>query len=278
MGQPEFDYESAVWGEEALVPGERSMAGYRLGAALVDLPERGKLLELGCGGGRFLRGIARARPGLALVGIDVSRRALAVAAARTPAAEFRQVAAGAALPAADGEFDAVCVFDVLEHVPDPAATVAEVRRVLRPGGLFHLHVPCEGDVRCLWRWLPGQRGPHALKRRLAGHVQPFQRADVFRLLETAGFAPRRERNSLHLAGNLADVAFFAGVGLLRRFARAREVTSGSVLAAAAEPGARRGLGALAVRAVDRILWAEATLLGRLPSWGLHLTCTSPPRP
>src|SRR5262245_8589617 len=154
LGEPAFDYESAVWGEEALVPGERTIAGFRLGAALLDLPRTGALLELGCGGGRFLRGIAAARPELRLIGIDLSRRALAAARARTPGAEFRLVESpAAALPAADGEFDAVCVFDVLEHVLEPARTLAEVRRVLRAGGLFHLHVPCEGDARCLWRWL-----------------------------------------------------------------------------------------------------------------------------
>jgi len=273
LDEPEFDYESAVWGEEALVPGERTIAGYRLDSALLDLPERGRLLELGCGGGRFLRGIAAARPGLALCGIDVSRRALQAARARTSGVEFRLAESPAApLPAAEGEFDVVCVFDVLEHVLDPAATLREVRRVLRAGGLFHLHVPCEGDARSLWRWIPGQRGARGLKRRLSGHVHAFRRADVFRLLESAGFTPVRERNSLHLAGNLADVALFAGLGLARRFSRAGAVTSGTVMAAAAERNGHASPGKLAVRAVDRILWAEAALLGRVPSWGLHLTC------
>ena len=273
MNEPEFDYESAVWGEEALVPGERTIAGYRLGAALLDLPAQGKLLELGCGGGRFLRGIAAARPGLELVGIDLSQRALAAARAHTRGVEFRLVASPeAALPAADEEFDAVCVFDVLEHVREPASTLREVQRVLRAGGIFHLHVPCEGDARSLWRWLPGQRGERALKRHLCGHVHAFRRADVFRLLAAAGFGVLRERNSLHLIGNLADVSFFVGLGLLRRCARARDVTSGSVLAAAATHDGHATAGKLAVRALDRILWAEAALLGRIPSWGLHLTC------
>ena len=273
MSEPGFDYESAVWGEEALVPGERTIAGYRLGAALLDLPGEGTLLELGCGGGRFLRGIGTARPGLRLVGIDLSRRALEAARACTRVAEFRLVESPeAARPAADGEFDAVCVFDVLEHVPDPARTLAEVARVLRAGGLFHLHVPCEGDALSLWRWIPGQRGARGLKRRLSGHIQAFRRADVFRLLDSAGFRVARERNSLHFFGNLADVALFAGLGLLRRFSAAEEVTSGTVMAAAAERDGRGSLGKLAVRAVDHVLWAEAAALGRIPSWGLHLTC------
>jgi SAM-dependent methyltransferase len=230
-------------------------------------------MELGCGGGRFLRGIAAARPALRLVGIDLSQRALAVARERTPGVEFRRVETPTApLPGADGEFDGVCILDVLEHVVDPAATLAEVQRVLRPGGLFHLHVPCEGDVRSLWRWIPGQRGPRGLKRRLGGHLQAFRRRDVRALLAAAGFEVRRERNSLHLAGNVADVGLFAGLALLRRMGRARTTTSGSVIAAAAGDEGREKPGALAVRAVDRILWFEARLLGRVPSWSVHLTC------
>ena len=44
------------------------------------------------------------------------------------------------------------------------------------------------------------------------------------------------------------------------------------LAAAATHDGHATAGKLAVRALDRILWAEAALLGRIPSWGLHLTC------
>lgn len=42
---------------------------------------------------------------------------------------------------ADASFDAVTMMDVMEHVADPRATIAEVRRMLRPGGLLYLHTP-----------------------------------------------------------------------------------------------------------------------------------------
>jgi SAM-dependent methyltransferase len=42
---------------------------------------------------------------------------------------------------ADAAFDAVTMMDVMEHVPDPSATLAAVRRVLRPGGVVYLHTP-----------------------------------------------------------------------------------------------------------------------------------------
>ena len=62
-GPDGFDYETARWGEETIRPGERSIAGYRLAEALRFLPERGRVLEVGCGAGRFLRAVARRGPG-----------------------------------------------------------------------------------------------------------------------------------------------------------------------------------------------------------------------
>ena len=187
-----FDYEAARWGEETIRPGERSIAGYRLAEALRFLPERGRVLEVGCGAGRFLRAVGAARPGLLLTGADVSRGALATLASLAPDIETR-LSTRDALPARDGEFDAVLLLDVLEHLDDPAGMLAEIRRVLVPGGVLHAHVPCEGDPRSLWRWLPGQRGAGAWKRRFGGHLQRFRRRELLARIEAAGFEMLRER-------------------------------------------------------------------------------------
>jgi len=256
-----FDYEAATWGGDRVHPGERSIAGYRLAEALVHLPQRGRLLEVGCGAGRYLRALRELRPELALVGCDVSRAALAALAASAPEIETRP-ASGDAIPAADAEFDAVLVIDVLEHVGDPERLLAEVHRVLSPGGVLHLHVPCEGDPRSLWRWLPGQAGPAGLKRRFGGHLHRFRRDEILRRVEAAGFRVLRVRNSLHAIGNVADVAVFAGLAFANRRGRlGGPVTTGDVVAS------RHPL----VRAVDALIHAEARLLGRLPSWSLHVS-------
>lgn len=268
-----FDYEAATWGREDVGAADRSVAGHALQEARVALPASGAVLELGCGAGRMLGGLQRLRPDLRWAGIDVSRAALAAAAERFPGMDFRrQDDPRARLPARDGEFEAVMVLDVLEHVADPAATLREVHRVLAPDGRLHLHVPCEGDALSLWRWLPGPLG--RLKRRYAGHVQRFRRADVVALLERAGFRIERTRYSLHLLGNLADVAVFCAIALLSRRRRGEPaLTTGDVLSEArrqdAGPGAR--IAGACVRAVDAALWLEARLLGRCPSWCLHVT-------
>ena len=270
-GAGDFDYEVARWGEETIEPGERSIAGFRFGEALRCLPSRGRVLEVGCGGGRFLRALAVARPQLELTGVDVSRSALATLAELAPAIGTR-VATPSALPARDGEFDAVLLIDVLEHVADPAAMLAEIRRVLAPGGVLHAHVPCEDDPRSPWRWLPGQRGARSWKRRFGGHVNRFRRRELLARLDAAGFEILRERGSLHLLGAVADVAAFAWLALAARRGKPG-TTTGRLLADARVPrsGARARLSAAIVRAVDRLLWAEATLIGRVPSWAIHVS-------
>lgn len=264
-----FDYEAATWGAGAVRPRDRTFAGFRLAEALVHLPARGCVLELGCGEGRFLRALGAVRPELELVGADVSRAALEGLRARAPDVETR-IAEGRELPGADAEFDAVLVIDVLEHLADPAHALAEVRRVLRPGGVLHLYVPCEGDARSLWRWLPGQRGERALKRRLAGHVQRFRRGEILAQLRGLGLEPLRVRHSLHVLGNVADVAAFVRLG------RARNRRRPGGPGARRDPGPRTTSDLLAresalVRAVDAGLWLEARLLGRIPSWSLHVS-------
>ena len=266
-----FDYEAARWGEETIHPGERSIAGFRLAEALRHLPRTGRVLEVGCGAGRFLRAVGAARPQLSLTGSDVSRSALAALASLAPAIETR-LATQAALPARDGEFDAVLLLDVLEHVDDPAGMLAEIRRVLAPGGILHAHVPCEGDPRSPWRWLPGQRSARAWKRRFGGHVQHFRRRDLLAQIDATGFEILRERGSLHLIGAIADVAAFAALAFAARRGTPN-ATTGQILAASRAPG--RGvstrLAAALVRGVDGLLWAEATLIGRVPSWAIHVS-------
>jgi ubiquinone/menaquinone biosynthesis C-methylase UbiE len=256
-----FDYEAALWGAETVRPGEWTIAGYRLDEALVHLPQGGRILELGCGAGRFLRAIHRHRPEFELVGADVSRNALAILSENSPEIETRLVESRS-LPADDGEFDAVLAIDVLEHVTDPNHTLAEIHRVLAPGGIFHLHVPCEADPRSLWRWLPGQAGERGLKRRLGGHIQSFRRDEILRRLQSSGFEIVRVRNSLHLLGNLADVTLFIGLEFAnRRRPTGMPTTTGVVIARKSR----------ALRGVDAVLCWEARLLGRVPSWSIHVS-------
>ena len=99
--------------------------------AVAGLP-RPQILDLGCGSGRsveIFRGIA---PDAAWVGIDVEDSPEVRQRTRTDA-EFHTFD-GVSLPFADARFDVVYCAQVLEHVERPEPLLAEVARVLKPGG------------------------------------------------------------------------------------------------------------------------------------------------
>ncbi len=97
-----------------------------------------EILDVGCGGGLLSEEIARLGP-KRLVGVDPSRESIAVArrhAADSGLSIEYEVARGEELPFDDASFDFVACCDTLEHVDDVRAVVAQVSRVLRPGGIF----------------------------------------------------------------------------------------------------------------------------------------------
>jgi SAM-dependent methyltransferase len=96
-----------------------------------------RVLDLGCRTGALASYYAA---GNDVVGVDVDRDALARAAERLGIETvWADVETG--LPFDDGSFDAVVAGELLEHLADPRAVVAHVRRVLRPGGVFVGSVP-----------------------------------------------------------------------------------------------------------------------------------------
>jgi 2-polyprenyl-6-hydroxyphenyl methylase / 3-demethylubiquinone-9 3-methyltransferase len=99
---------------------------------------RARVLDVGCGAGFLSNHLAR--EGFDVTGVDASRDSLDVAARHDVSGTARYLLGDAlALPFPAASFDVVCAMDFLEHVEDPAAVVAEISRVLKPGGLFFFH-------------------------------------------------------------------------------------------------------------------------------------------
>lgn len=95
-----------------------------------------KVLDVGCGGGLLSEGMA-AR-GATVTGIDLSEKALGVARLHLletgRQAEYRLIAAEALADEQPGTFDIVTCLEMLEHVPEPAQTIAACARLVKPGG------------------------------------------------------------------------------------------------------------------------------------------------
>lgn len=101
---------------------QRHVAAYALAEPLLPA---GRLLDLGCGVGHSYHLLAPRET----VGVDIEPEVLAEQERETAAADMRR------LPFDDGEFASVLSVQSLEHVPDPERVLAEVVRVLGPGGV-----------------------------------------------------------------------------------------------------------------------------------------------
>ena len=95
------------------------------------------VLDLGCGGGFMSEALAI--KGANVTGVDPAEKAIAIAerhAAPQNLSIRYVIGTGEKLPVADASMDCVVCVDVLEHVVDLGGVISEVRRVLRPGGMF----------------------------------------------------------------------------------------------------------------------------------------------
>jgi ubiquinone/menaquinone biosynthesis C-methylase UbiE len=149
-----------------------------------------RVLDLGCGEGRHVIA-ACALDGVDAVGLDLSLDDLATARERM--AEFRAdspedaplfaLLAGDALrlPFSDASFDAVICSEVLEHIPDYRAAIAEIHRVLKPGGRFCASVPRAWCERICWAL---SRDYHQVA---GGHLRIFDAQKLCTDIETQGF-------------------------------------------------------------------------------------------
>jgi ubiquinone/menaquinone biosynthesis C-methylase UbiE len=109
-----------------------------LGRIQAAMPDPGRLLDVGCGTGALLCAAARWYPGADLVGVDPCAPMITIAARSTPA-RFA-LASAEQLPFPDGTFDVVVATFTYRHWSDRAAGLAEIGRVLAPGGVLALAV------------------------------------------------------------------------------------------------------------------------------------------
>jgi SAM-dependent methyltransferase len=148
-----------------------------------------RVLDAGCGVGMYV--VAFRRFTDAAYGVDLDIEKIAQAAEGLPNLE---VASVEALPFADGSFDVVLSHEVIEHVSDDRAAVAEAVRVLKLGGRLVIYAPNRlyffETHGCFWRgkyrfgnvplvnWLPDR-----WRKRLCPHVKAYTARSLQRLLD-----------------------------------------------------------------------------------------------
>jgi SAM-dependent methyltransferase len=179
-GQGEQGYVSYADMAKALLPHFR-----RRLAAIDGAVARGKLLDFGCAAGYFLQ-LAQA-DGWRVAGVELSREI-----AQTTARQLGVPVASSVDELPEGSFDAITLWDVLEHVPEPVRLLCQLRDSLRPGGLLMLSTPNAGH----WQALSEPDQWEAL--RPPSHLVLFTARALGRALREAGFEDASIRGALPL--------------------------------------------------------------------------------
>jgi SAM-dependent methyltransferase len=213
-------------------------------AARIDWPPQAEVVEIGCGSGLLWANIAALLPPIRITLTDLSEGMVAAATqavSRLPGLELAEARTCDAehLPFADASFDVAVANHMLYHVPDPAAAVAELARVLRPGGVLlaatngsnHLHAISEIRAEVFGSSGPGPvvrrfgkaNGADILRRSFGsvrwddhpGMIECDDPADVYAFMTSTPFAqeaPAEKRVTLRAA---IDARFASGGGVLR---------------------------------------------------------------
>ncbi len=159
---------------------------HRMALDMLSIEPGDKVLDVACGPGNFTRDFARAAGDGLVVGIDASASMLDVAVRDTDSDNVAYIRGDAgALPFRDGSFDAICCFAALYLIEEPLRALAEIVRVLAPGGRVALLTSCNRGP------LPaGVTGP--VVRRLSG-VRIFARDELTRAMKDDGLVEVDQR-------------------------------------------------------------------------------------
>src|SRR4051794_38215676 len=137
---------------------------------------KGRLLDVGCHIGTFLD--LAEQGGFDVSGVEPSRWAAQIARERISGPVHNGAVEDAPVPA--NSYDAVTIWDVIEHLPDPASDLRAIRQALRPGGILAISTM---DVDALFPRLAGRRWPWYMQM----HLVYFSRRTLGEMLRREGF-------------------------------------------------------------------------------------------
>jgi ubiquinone/menaquinone biosynthesis C-methylase UbiE len=239
IANQEWTTQQARTAVRSLMPVEADLAFRRRCETVVEFLQAGpeaRILDCGCGYGFLLRILAE-MTGAQIVGLDSDLARLEHARSSLQRYQRVEYVAGDAehLPFADEEFTHVVCSEVLEHLDDDHGAVAELYRVLVPGGVVAVTVP-SASYPCAWdplnfvlerligKHLGGERPWSGI---WYGHKRLYRPEQLRTLLEGGGFKIEEERPLSHSCPPLAHLLLYGLLkpllmrGLLpRRFASA----------------------------------------------------------
>jgi len=205
-----FDYEKVFMGLStgtSVKPEHLFKNDYRFRNLIETVKlQKGRLLDIGCGGGSLTENIKYYYPRVELYGCDVSHKAISLAK-KYGSGNVKYSVNGNNFPYRSNYFDICLCLDVLEHVPKVDLFLSEVKRILKQKGLFYLVVPCEGQSFTLTSFFQRIKIGNSLTYKHLGHIHPeFTHQYVLYLLRNYKFTILDIKYSDHLLSQ--TVQFF----------------------------------------------------------------------
>jgi len=150
-----------------------------------------EVLDVGCGGGILAEAMAKA--GAKVTGVDLSEKALGVAKLHQletgVGVEYRLVTAEALAAEQSARFDLVTCMELLEHVPDPASTIAACAKLAKPRGLVVFSTINRNAKAYLFAVIGGEYLLRLLPRGTHDYAKFLKPAEVARFARRAGLEP-----------------------------------------------------------------------------------------
>ncbi len=223
-----------------------------------------KVLDIGCGTGELTLEVKRFLPKSFITACDIDSISLNKFKpnAQKHGVTLRQVDAQA-LPFLNNSFDFIVMFDVLEHVKDPDKVIYEIRRVLVSRGIFHLVVPCEGDLMTIDGWLK-MIFKLNLKKKPIGHIQQFTKSDIIKILTKNDFTVLRVTHSYYLIYQFTSFIYYLLVNLLNGGKYIGLIADNN------EDGSRKKFQPL-IKVGGWLAYIETALFHSIPGQTLHIT-------
>ncbi|HIK11971.1 MAG TPA: class I SAM-dependent methyltransferase [Oscillatoriaceae cyanobacterium M33_DOE_052] len=183
-----------------------------LAEARKNLPEKPRLLDLGCGNGSLTHVIAQ--QGYEVVGVEPSEQGVTIAQKTFP--DYRLIHASVYdLPDAElgGKFDIVISVEVIEHLIYPRELLKAARHCLKPNGTLIITTPYHGYLKNLALALSGKMDRHFQPCKDGGHIKFFSANTLTELFKSEGFTGMQLQfagrfpylwKSMLCAGTIAD--------------------------------------------------------------------------